>query len=189
MTQDTHLDAKALKELVVRFKELVKEETKREFPDDPFEQLRMAINAVFSSWYGARAVTYRRLIQHSRNLGHGGQRRGHGVRQHGGYQRHRRGIHARSGNRATKLFRRVSDECAGRRRGRRHPHTACRSRELARTCPQAYKDLERPIRGWRSIIATCSTWNSPSRKASCTCCKRGLENAPGLRRSGLPLTW
>ncbi len=61
VTQDTHLDAKALKELVVRFKELVKEETKRDFPDDPLEQLRMAINAVFSSWYGARAVTYRRL--------------------------------------------------------------------------------------------------------------------------------
>ena len=61
VTEDTHLDAKALKELVIRFKELVKEETKREFPDDPLEQLRMAINAVFSSWYGARAVTYRRL--------------------------------------------------------------------------------------------------------------------------------
>ena len=61
VTQDTHLDAKALKELVVSFKELVKEETKRDFPDEPLEQLRMAINAVFSSWYGARAVTYRRL--------------------------------------------------------------------------------------------------------------------------------
>ena len=61
VTEDTHLDAKALKELVIRYKELVKEETKRDFPDDPLEQLRMAINAVFSSWYGARAVTYRRL--------------------------------------------------------------------------------------------------------------------------------
>ena len=61
VTQDTHLDAKALKELVVSFKELVKEETKREFPDEPLEQLRMAINAVFSSWYGARAVTSSRL--------------------------------------------------------------------------------------------------------------------------------
>ena len=58
---DTDLDAKALKELVVRFKALVKEETRRDFPEDPLEQLRMAINAVFSSWYGARSVTYRRL--------------------------------------------------------------------------------------------------------------------------------
>ena len=46
---------------MIRFKALVKEETKKDFPDDPLEQLRMAINAVFSSWYGARAVTYRRL--------------------------------------------------------------------------------------------------------------------------------
>ncbi|MFO0729783.1 MAG: PEP/pyruvate-binding domain-containing protein [Nitrospiraceae bacterium] len=61
VTQDTHPDAAALRELVVSFKELVKEETKRDFPDDPLDQLRMAINAVFSSWYGARAVTYRRL--------------------------------------------------------------------------------------------------------------------------------
>jgi hypothetical protein len=33
----------------------------RDFPEDPFEQLRMGVNAVFSSWHGARAVTYRRL--------------------------------------------------------------------------------------------------------------------------------
>jgi pyruvate,orthophosphate dikinase len=59
--QDTDLDANALKDLVGRFKAIVKTETGREFPDDPYEQLRMGINAVFTSWYGARAVTYRRL--------------------------------------------------------------------------------------------------------------------------------
>ncbi len=58
---DTDLDANALKDLVGRFKAIVKSETGREFPDDPYEQLRMGINAVFTSWYGARAVTYRRL--------------------------------------------------------------------------------------------------------------------------------
>jgi pyruvate,orthophosphate dikinase len=59
--QDTDLDAKALKDLVARFKEIVKTETGRSFPDDPYEQLKMGITAVFDSWYGARAVTYRRL--------------------------------------------------------------------------------------------------------------------------------
>ena len=59
--EDRHLDAKALKELVLKFKALVKEQTGRQFPDAPLEQLRMAVNAVFSSWYGARAITYRRL--------------------------------------------------------------------------------------------------------------------------------
>src|SRR6266568_3658757 len=58
---DTDLDAKALKDLVVRFKAIVKSETGRDFPDDPYEQLKMGIDAVFNSWYGARAVTYRRL--------------------------------------------------------------------------------------------------------------------------------
>jgi pyruvate,orthophosphate dikinase len=61
VTQDTHLDAKALRELVAGYKALIREHTKRDFPDDAFEQLKMAIDAVFSSWYGARAVTYRRL--------------------------------------------------------------------------------------------------------------------------------
>ncbi len=61
VAHETHLDAKALKELVASYKALIKEQTKRDFPDDPLEQLRLAINAVFSSWFGARAVTYRRL--------------------------------------------------------------------------------------------------------------------------------
>jgi pyruvate, orthophosphate dikinase len=58
---DTDLDAKALNDLVIRMKAIVTRETGRAFPEDPLEQLRMAINAVFTSWYGARAVTYRRL--------------------------------------------------------------------------------------------------------------------------------
>ena len=58
---ETQLDAGALRDLVERFKSLVKEETGKKFPDDPNEQLKLAINAVFSSWNGARAITYRRL--------------------------------------------------------------------------------------------------------------------------------
>jgi pyruvate,orthophosphate dikinase len=58
---DTDLDAAALQDLVVQFKALVKRETGHEFPDDPLEQLKKAINAVFSSWYGKRAIEYRRI--------------------------------------------------------------------------------------------------------------------------------
>ncbi|HEX8749584.1 MAG TPA: pyruvate, phosphate dikinase [Nitrospira sp.] len=61
VTHETHLDARHLRELVASFKALVKEETKKEFPDEPLDQLQMAINAVFSSWFGARAITYRQL--------------------------------------------------------------------------------------------------------------------------------
>ena len=54
------------------------------FPQDPQEQLWGAIGAVFGSLdERPRAVTYRRLQRHSRELGHGGQRPGDGVRQHG----------------------------------------------------------------------------------------------------------
>ena len=61
VAHETHLDSRHLRELVASFKALVKEETKKEFPDEPLDQLRMAINAVFSSWFGARAKTYRQL--------------------------------------------------------------------------------------------------------------------------------
>jgi len=52
---DVELDVDALKELTEKFKELY------DFPQDPQEQLRQAIRAVFDSWTGERAVSYRRL--------------------------------------------------------------------------------------------------------------------------------
>jgi pyruvate,orthophosphate dikinase len=58
---DTDLSESALTRLVEEYLSLVKIETGYDFPQDPFEQLRMSINAVFDSWFGDRAVTYRRL--------------------------------------------------------------------------------------------------------------------------------
>ena len=55
VTQDIELDAQALRELTGEFKSFY------EFPDDPREQLRRAIRAVFDSWQGERAIAYRRL--------------------------------------------------------------------------------------------------------------------------------
>lgn len=66
---DTDLDLLALKDIVNRFKELVKKESGRNFPSDPFEQLKMSIDAVFDSWNGARCVTYRKLNNIPDNLG------------------------------------------------------------------------------------------------------------------------
>src|ERR1700754_4217348 len=59
--EDTELDVDALKELTDRFKTLYTEHTDEEFPQDPQEQLRLAIRAVFDSWTGDRAVEYRRI--------------------------------------------------------------------------------------------------------------------------------
>ncbi len=58
---DTDLDAEALKELVVEFKQLVKERTGHDFPEDPKEQLDKAIGAVFESWDTERAIAYRKI--------------------------------------------------------------------------------------------------------------------------------
>ncbi len=61
VTADTELSANDLRDLVQKFKALVKQETGGDFPDHPEEQLTLAIHAVFASWHGDRAVTYRML--------------------------------------------------------------------------------------------------------------------------------
>ncbi|HXU11462.1 MAG TPA: PEP/pyruvate-binding domain-containing protein, partial [Candidatus Binatia bacterium] len=57
---DTDLDAAALRDLVTEFLAVVKDSTGRDFPTDPFEQLDLAIKAVFASWFGKRAADYRK---------------------------------------------------------------------------------------------------------------------------------
>ncbi|MEA2376229.1 MAG: pyruvate, orthophosphate dikinase, partial [Thermoleophilaceae bacterium] len=59
--QDVDLDVDALRGLTERFKQIFAEETGEEFPQDPQEQLTQAIRAVFDSWLGERAVSYRRI--------------------------------------------------------------------------------------------------------------------------------
>ena len=58
---DTELDVNDLKELVVRFKAAVKENTGKDFPIDAWDQLWGAIYAVFDSWNNERAILYRRM--------------------------------------------------------------------------------------------------------------------------------
>ncbi len=60
-TYDTDLDANDLKILVDRYKEFVKKEKGEDFPQDPYKQLWMAIDAVFESWDNERAIAYRRM--------------------------------------------------------------------------------------------------------------------------------
>jgi pyruvate, orthophosphate dikinase len=61
VSDDTELDVEALTELTETFKGIYRDETGEAFPQDPSEQLRLAIRAVFDSWLGDRAVEYRRL--------------------------------------------------------------------------------------------------------------------------------
>ena len=66
---DTDLDAKALKEVIEEYKKVVKKHAKRDFPQDPHEQLVMARDAVFRSWENDRAKHYRRINNISDDLG------------------------------------------------------------------------------------------------------------------------
>ena len=66
---DPELDAAALRGLVDTFKGIVQAEAQLEFPQDPEEQLRYAIEAVFKSWNGERARIYRRMEKIADDLG------------------------------------------------------------------------------------------------------------------------
>src|SRR5262245_25497499 len=68
-TQDTDLDADDLAALIDRFKAIYREHTGGEFPQDPKDQLQLAIEAVFKSWNGKRARDYRRQNKISDDLG------------------------------------------------------------------------------------------------------------------------
>ncbi|GAA0788995.1 pyruvate, phosphate dikinase [Hathewaya limosa] len=58
---DTELECEDLKKLAIKFKEYYKSEVGKEFPQDPFCQLKESITAVFRSWNNPRAIVYRRL--------------------------------------------------------------------------------------------------------------------------------
>ena len=68
-TNDADLDVEVLKQLVKQYKAAFKKATRTPFPQDPREQLRGAIEAVFRSWNGARAISYRVREKISHELG------------------------------------------------------------------------------------------------------------------------
>jgi pyruvate,orthophosphate dikinase len=66
---DTELSADNLKELVSEYKKIIKKEKGVSFPQDPKEQLKMSVDAVFGSWNNKRAITYRNLHDIPHNIG------------------------------------------------------------------------------------------------------------------------
>ncbi len=66
---DTDLDEQALRDVVQRYKKVVKDRAKRDFPQNPNEQLKMARDAVFRSWMNARAIEYRRIYDIPDHIG------------------------------------------------------------------------------------------------------------------------
>lgn len=66
---DPELNAEDWQEVIIGYKAIVKKHTRKEFPQDPKEQLFLAINAVFNSWNNQRAIVYRRLNKIPDHLG------------------------------------------------------------------------------------------------------------------------
>ena len=69
VTSDTALTADDLCDLVSTYKDIVREHAHREFPQDPREQMDLAVNAVFNSWNADRAILYRRQERIPADLG------------------------------------------------------------------------------------------------------------------------
>lgn len=71
VTDDSALDAAALKGVVAHFKDIVQRETGAPLPTDPYQQLEQAIAAVFKSWNGKRCVDYRRQFNITPDVANG----------------------------------------------------------------------------------------------------------------------
>ena len=68
---DADLTADDWKEITAEFKDIIKQQTGRDFPTDPYDQLRLATEAVFKSWNGKRAIDYRNAAKIAHDLGTG----------------------------------------------------------------------------------------------------------------------
>ncbi|WP_334305910.1 pyruvate, phosphate dikinase [Caminicella sporogenes] len=66
---DTELTIDDLREMIKKYKDLIKKEARIDFPDNPEEQLMMAVKAVFDSWNNSRAIVYRKINDIPHHLG------------------------------------------------------------------------------------------------------------------------
>lgn len=66
---DAEIPYEGLKEVVDKYKEIYKREVNEDFPQDPYKQLMMAVDAVFKSWNNKRAIEYRRIYKIPETLG------------------------------------------------------------------------------------------------------------------------
>ena len=129
-----------LRELVGDFKAIVRRARGRDFPQDPREQLDLAVRAVFDSWNTDARAALPPARGHPRRPRHGRERPGDGLRQPRARLRLRRLLHPGSGHRQPGRVRRLPAERPGRGRRRRHPqHRAADRPRRAR--PVAYDEL------------------------------------------------
>ena len=161
---------------------LLAEHTGRDFPQDPREQLDMAMRAVFNSWNTDRARIYRRRERIPQDLGTAvnvcamvfgnlGETSGTGVCFTRDPATGKQGVY---GDYLTNA--QGEDVVAGIR-------NTLSLEDFARLDPASHGELTRMMRGWRPTTGTCATSSSPSSAASCGCCRPGGKTHGG---SGVP---
>ncbi len=179
---DPELPVAALKELVEQFQGFY------EFPQDPQEQLRQAIRAVFNSWSGTRAVDYRRINRIPDDVGDGGQRPADGVRQQGRRPR-RLGSHSAATRSPARPSRPGTSSSTPRART---SSPACAPRTTSpsspRRCPTPTASCSRSSARSSRTTRTCRTPSSPSRRGICGCSRRATRSGPRRLRCGSPST-
>ena len=175
---DTDLDADDLEQLTGEFLGIYHEHTGQDFPIDPREQMRLAIEAVFKSWNGKRAIDYRRQNKISDDLGtavnvqsmvfgNRGDDSGTGV-----------AFTRDPCDRREGALRRLPRQRAGRGRRGGHPQHAAARPISSRSTPTSYAELREVMPRSSSTTATCATSSSRSRRAGCGSCRRAWASAP-----------
>ena len=179
---DADLTAPALEELIVEYRAIVKRHSRTGFPEDPMEQLRAAIGAVFESWNNKRATDYRNYnrIPHdlgtavnvqSMVFGNMGDDSGTGV-----------AFTRDPSTGEKKLYGEYLTNAQGEDVVAGHPHAEADRRDGDAICPRPTSSSSRSRASSRSTTATCRTWSSPSSAARSTCCRRAAASAPPRRR-------
>ena len=138
---DTQLSTDDFKELVSRFKALIRERTGKDFPQEPKEP---ALGRYRRRVWLLEQRSRDRLsqeIRHSSRLGHGGQRADDGLRKHGRDQRDRGGIYARSGDWRESFLRRIPHQRAGRGCCGWRPDAEPRCCSLSKEMPESHQQL------------------------------------------------
>ena len=185
---DTELGAEDWREVTQKFREIVRTFAGHDFPDDPFEQLRLATEAVFKSWNGKRAIAYRNAANIPHNLG-------------------------TAVNIQTMVFGNMGPDCATGVAMSRNASTGEPEPEgdylisaqgedvvagirktqplsdLKTPCRRATPNSSRSPSGSRSTIATCRTSSSPSSTTSSGSCRRATASEPPRPRFASPSTW
>jgi pyruvate,orthophosphate dikinase len=129
------------------------------FPQDPMEQLELAIEAVFKSWNAPRAISYRRINEITGLNGTGVNVQTMVFGNMGDDSRHGRRVHPQPLHRREQVLRRVPDQRPGRGRRRRHPHAAAVDEmpkwDVRRTSSSRHQDkLEKHYKDMQDIEFT-----------------------------------